>query len=352
MCPHAGVAGGRQLPFVIHLRQQRFRPDGKRPAIRAAAGHGEFAAEAVLGRVRQRVVLIGAADHPELEWVDAGCRLQLQSGLERLARIFALEPLVAMRLDHADIRTIPAFEIRELIVRRQKRMRFAVALDLRDLEQSFEVCPGTRIVGVERRAIRHQGREHAAATQVRIMRNAQHAPARLPLVGREYLPQILGMRAVEGAERLVPQDLFRAVGENHHAMEIVAARHGRPLVTDQRGKHARLVGRFGVGNHLLPDAAFECRSVDQLGPLRQGGGKLEQGNARVAPGGRHVVVPAPPGLGLEQVRIAVVESGLHAEVLGVIGHDEEIQRPFQHGFAAAGQSDPFAFGEAVGRVRA
>ena len=60
----------------------------------------------------------------------------------------------------------------------------------------------------------------------------------------------------------------------------------------------------------------------------------------------------PPGLGLEQVWIAVVEPGLHAEVLGVIGHDEEIQRPFQHGFAAAGQIDPFAFGEAVGRVRA
>ena len=56
----------------------------------------------------------------------------------------------------------------------------------------------------------------------------------------------------------LPHDVM-ALPHDVAALPHVAARHGRPLVTDQRGKHARLVGCFGVGDYLLPDAAFECR---------------------------------------------------------------------------------------------
>jgi hypothetical protein len=77
-------------------------------------------------------VRVGAADHAELVGVRAELLLQLRPS-RAPTRVLELEHLGFLSYAHVEVALVPALEVGELVVRREERMRLAVALDLRGL---------------------------------------------------------------------------------------------------------------------------------------------------------------------------------------------------------------------------
>ena len=120
---------------------------------------------------RKRGVRIGRTDHAELEWVRPDLLLILEAALERLARVLARQHVRCV--DGSPKATlVPGFEIRELILRREHRVRFAVALHLGDFVDRLPAHSPQRVVAVER-LLRSQGNivEHHATGEIAVVRD-------------------------------------------------------------------------------------------------------------------------------------------------------------------------------------
>ncbi len=113
-------------------------------------------------------------------------------------------------------------------------MRLAVALGLRDLVEPFPLGPFRRIAPVHRLAEGFDRREHPAVRQVAVVRDRQHVAAGLVLELGHPPPEVRRIVAAERLHRRVRNDgagLGRAVAEDDVAVQVVAARVRRPLVS-------------------------------------------------------------------------------------------------------------------------
>ena len=195
-------------------------------------------------------------------------------------------------------------EVGELVVRRQHRVRLGRALGLGDLHHRLVAQALGGVVGGHRRAREVDQREHLAVADVRVVGNRQRLDAAGALRVQE-VPEVFRVVGIEPRER---EGQVVGTREDHVAVQVALARADRPLVGGERGELARRV---------VPD-----RGRDDVRPHR-------------APEVRGRIGPRLPA----------------TEVLGVVGHREEVERGPELDLDAAHVRDGLALGVAVGVVR-
>ena len=351
--PDGRIPGGGHLPLVDRRHElaagDRARIEQRRlPAFRAGLGPRELPPEVALVSSSERRVGVGAADQAEAVRVRTDIGLQADTELEGRAHVLVGEPLVPVRLLHTDVGRVPGLVVGELVLGRQIRMRFAVALVLGGLDDRLEVDAPLRVLSRQwiPGGVLHP--EHQAAGEVAVVRDREHRASGAGLVLREERPQVLGVVAVERAERNDPARAPGAVAEDHVAMKVVAVRRRRVLVADERGEMPRIVVALRVLDDLRPDGLLERLAVDHVDVLEQRLPELGEHDGRVL---RETLRPARARLGRQQQRVPTGESREHAEILGVVAHDEEVERTSQLNLHAVVRGQHRAPCEAVGIVR-
>ena len=224
--PHRDVTGRECLPAhdlgVAELGER------VRHARRARLGPGVLAEEVVLVGGRERRVAVRRTDHPELEGIGAELTLELQSQLERAARVLVLQHGVGLQFAEVQVALVPGAIVRELVVGRELAVGLAVTLDLGDLVQRFPACACLR-VQLRKRLLgdRVDLGEHQPVRQVAVVRNGEHLSSGLVLIGLQQFPQILGIRAAGGRISRGGYGLAGLVGAitvDHDAVEVLARR--------------------------------------------------------------------------------------------------------------------------------
>ena len=182
-CPDRRIARGDDVPVL----PQAPRHDVHN-ALSARLGFGKLAEEVVLLRGGEAVVAVGAADQADLEGIDAQFRLVGEPQLEGAAAVLVLQHPVFLGCAAADVVPIPVLEIGKFVVRRQERMRLAIALDLGDFVNRLPTGAETRVLRANRLAIHGLRREHHAVGQVAVVRHGEDLAASLLLVAGQRLP--------------------------------------------------------------------------------------------------------------------------------------------------------------------
>jgi hypothetical protein len=160
--------------------------------------------------------------------------------------ILELQHLQLLELAQVQIALVPTLEVRELIVGRKKRMRFAIAFDLGGLVQDFPFRAGLGIFAIDLLAGSGlDDREHAPVAQIAVVRNGEQFAAGLFFVRGHPLPQVARIVAAQRllrGERLDPARLVTVVPEDHVAVQVVPSGVRGPLEADEGGKSTRVVG--------------------------------------------------------------------------------------------------------------
>jgi hypothetical protein len=182
------------------------------------------------------------------------------------------------------------------------------------------------------------------------VRYGQYASAGFLLVGGKLFPEVLRFIAVERGERPDLKDLVAVVSEYDIPVEIVAARHRRPLVTVKGGEPTGLVVGIGDFDVPFPGGLHERGSMQNRRKLVRSVGLDD------LPGGCICILPALPDHFIpplqrrigKQLRIAVPKLDHRSVSLCVIADHEPIQRS-RHLYALARRGRDFlAAGETVG----
>ena len=182
--------------------------------------------EVVLGGSRERGVSVGAPDHPEGEGVRPGLRRLAESELERRARVLERELALVLGRGFVDVEVaeIPGLEVGKFVVRREERMRLAVALHLGHLDDRLVPRASLAVGAIEGPPLGVLDGEHAAVAQIGIVRNREDAAPGLRLVALHEGPEIFGAIAVVGRHRRESCGFLGIVTVHDHAMEVVAPR--------------------------------------------------------------------------------------------------------------------------------
>ena len=344
--PDPGIAAGEVVPAE--------------PALRGAEilrGHGAFgvglvaavlAEKVVLVASAQRGVRVGRTDHPELVGIDPGLRLDRQPALQCLANILAREHRRGLALGHRQIAQLPPRDAvsGELVVGRKERMRLAVALDLGDLDQRLARGAAAGIGGGHRPAAGLGHLEHQPVGQVRIMRDRQHPPAGVFLIGVHVVPQRIGRGCgpprAQGHHGLHPR---LAITEDHVAVEVLAPVHQGELEPEHRGEIARLVIAFDGFDMIVPDrpgALGRSRIVGHRGGqrvARAGVDHLGSGAQRLLRPGVEHIVPALHHRVADQDARRFGQRLSPAQRIRMIGDHQEIERAGKFGLEAHRRGD-------------
>ena len=172
--PDCGVARSSRLPAHDHCLLGF--DEGMVGTVRARFGAARLAEEIVLLDGRQTRMCVGRADHAELVRIDAEFALELQAEFQRRAGILVLEHLRFLQFAQIEVALVPALEIGELVVRRQVRVRLAVALDLGRFVEPLPFGARLGVLAVDRLA--GEGfdyREHAPVGKIAVMGDGKHA---------------------------------------------------------------------------------------------------------------------------------------------------------------------------------
>ena len=237
-------------------------------------------------------------------------------------------------------------------------MRLAVTLGLRGLVEALPLHPLLGVRAVELLAELLDDREHEAVAQVAVVRDREHAAARLLLVGVHPLPQVdrivAAVRGVHG-ERLDLPGLVAVVTEDDVAVEVVPAGVRRPLVADEGGEAARLVVMLGGRDVLLPGARYPRLP----GKYIRSFGNVPWEKATMISIAASAPLPdwiisyhfRPVG-SREHFGLPREEVGEEAHVVRVVADHEEIERAGELHRLAAGGRHLLPAGEAIGIARA
>src|SRR5271169_7267120 len=215
-------------------------------ALGAGLGGGEFPPKVVRIDSRQSGVSIGGTYHAKLVRINAEFLLQFQAIPQSRASVFELKHLWLFLLAKVEVPFVPALIVRKFIVWREKRVSFAVALDLGYFVKSFAKGAGFSILAVYRLSgERLDDGEHTPIADIAVVRDGKHMATGFFFVPAHPLPQVAGIIA---AERLLRRIRFNEAGsapivaKNNVAVKVVPASGGSPLVADERGKAARIIG--------------------------------------------------------------------------------------------------------------
>ena len=223
-----------------------------------------LAEEVVVVRRRQSGVRVRRADHAELVGVGAELGFDLEAELEPAASVLVDQHVVGLELAQIEIALVPGTEVGELVIGREHRMGFAVALDLRRLVERLppgarlDVLPSDRLV-VD---VIDQG-EHEAVREVAVVGDGEDVTAGLVLIGLKKLPEVLrvgttlrcvGRRGnrLQSPVRIVPVD-------DHPVQVLTGGNLGGPLVAYEGREVARIVVFLGRRDGLLPGVSVGLR---------------------------------------------------------------------------------------------
>ena len=294
---------------------------------------------------------IGRTYQPELERIRADLIFEFQTELERRPSILVLQHPVFFRDTARRIALVPILEVGELILRRQHRMRLAVALDLGNFIDRFPATSGFRIAPVDRRPFEGLDREHRSVRPVTVMRDRQDLAIRLFLVGGQIAPQILGIFGIEHRVGQYLRGAFGAVAEDDHAMQVVALRNGAPLKSDEGGEPSGVVEVIRGRHKAMPYRAFDFFVIDELFSL---GHAFEEFPKRavglLGPGPEALVQGLAIGIG-KQRGIACVQQDGKAHVLRMVRYNQKVQRAEQLDARATASRNLFSACEPECRVR-
>ena len=310
---------------------------------------GHLAPEVVFLHRCQGGMGVGAANHPELERVDASALLDAQSGLQCGSNVLETLHPVFLGGTHVDVVLVPGAVIGKFVIRRQQWVCLAIPLHLRDFDQRLPAQPFACIGHTDRFTVGAGVGKHKPAAQVAVVRNRQCLASGVLFVVRQVAPERLRVLTVEGGKR---RDLIGAcciIPQHDHTVQVVAIGHGRPFETDQCGKDAGLVGGIRHASIGLPGG-------------RQGRGQRHQwcsrciGSADIqhhatkadgVPAGKHIA-PAAGCVVLHQCGVAGTQRRHDAHVFRVVGDDEEIQGLVHTRAQTGAGRDRVAAGEAIG----
>jgi hypothetical protein len=236
----------------------------------------------------------------------------------------------------------------------------AVPLDLGGLVQRLPFGPR---LGVSRVHLpTREGlfeREHDAVAEVAVVGDRQHPPPGLVLVQRHPIPQIDRIVAPLGRQRRIGRHhpgFGLVVAIDDDAVEVVAAGGRRPLVADESGEVARIVGVLGRLDRLVPGRSvgrgtgtrLECR---REGPLGEAGDDLDRHLYAILAAPPDHLVPALPRRVRQEVGVTLIKAREETHVVGVVGHDDEVERPRELHGKPGGRDHLFATSEAVRILR-
>ena len=181
--------------------------NGMRRAVRARLGGRGLAEEILLLDRGEAGMRIGAADQAELVGVHPELGFHLEAVPERRPRVFEFQHLGLLDFGQIEVALVPALEVRELVVRRQERMRLAIALDLRGLVERLPAHAVLGIFAVDPLAgERLDDREHAPVAQIAVVREREDFGAGL-FFGRGHpFPQVARIGTAERRQRRVRLD--------------------------------------------------------------------------------------------------------------------------------------------------
>ena len=204
-------------------------------------------------------VRVGAADQPELVGVHAELGFQFEAVLERRARVFELQHLRLLRHGKIEVGLVPALEIGELVVGRQQRVGFAIALHLGSLIEHLPTGTLLGILAIDLLAGEgFDDREHRAVAEIAVVGDGENLAAGLVLVLLQPFPKIARIVAPR-RQRRKRHHLARLVGavaENDIAVKVVATGVRGPLIADDGSEPAGVVRLFGSRDRLLPSSSI------------------------------------------------------------------------------------------------
>ena len=185
----------------------------------------------------------------------------------------------------------------------------------------------------------------------------QDIAAGLVLIGLHPFPQIARVVAAEGAHGNEWFDLARLVAivaENHVSVEVVAAGVRRPLIADERGEMARIIGFLGGFDSVLPGALVGKRSRERQkrlrkSPLRECNNHFDCRVCALPP--LDHVIPFPAGRIRQHRRLTAEQIWKEPHIVGVIRYNQEVERPRQLGWLSRRSRDLLALGKAVSVAR-
>ena len=235
-------------------------------------------------------------------------------------------------------------------------MSLAIALHLGDFVDALALGARLGVLAVERLAVeRLDQREHDSVAEIPVVRDRQHLAARLLLVGFHPFPQIARIGA---ARRVVDEGLdlprlVAVVAEQDVAVHVRAVDQRGPLVADESRELARIVGFLRGLDDAKPGRGVARRPGvvhDLLGefPLREGGDDVHRRGAfltRV-----HHVVPLLSRRIGQELGLACLQIRDQSHLIGVVRHDQKIERARQLRLLTGRAGDFLALGEAI-RIR-
>jgi hypothetical protein len=206
----------------------------------------------------------------------------------------------------------------------------AVALGLDNLEERLPTPAGLGVVAGERAALHGLDGEHHAVGEVAVVRNGQDIAAGLLLVAGHVPPEVFGVPAVDERKGHNPGGAGGVVPEDDHAVKIVAAGLGGPLEANEGGEDAGAVHAVGDPGGGFPHRALEGIASDLvLGGVGALYHFLRCLKDSLVISGLDSPTPAPPGFRTEKEWIRGLQGRGESEILGVVGHDKEIERAGQ-----------------------
>ena len=216
-------------------------------------------------------VCVAGADEAELVRVVALRVLHRETVLQRLADIAAVQPRGPIDAAQEIFQDLVAGE---LVVWRERRMRFRRALELLDLGERLVVDPRLRPRSVDRPAFAVDfQREHDAVGEVRVVRDRQQLVPCLALLVHP-VPQVLRMTRVDRGERH-RRNLLR-VFKDDVAVHVPIGRRRAPFVAGEGRELARLVVLVGGFHDSLPHRAGHVWGEQLLDRLGDNGSGEEQ----------------------------------------------------------------------------
>ena len=294
---------------------------------------------------------VARADETELVGVGQAGLGDLEAAVQGVAHVAAL----GLAQDRGRDAVRHDLEPGPLVVRRQRGVGLGGALRLGDLDRGLVARAQVHVCGVDGRLAVEVGElEHAAAGPVHVVRDRQGVDTgRAPRVHR--LPEVFGVERVEPGERRRGRV---AAAEDDVAVQVVvdAARTGgRVLVGDEGGVASRVVVAVRARDDLAPGRAHDI----QVEVLAHGGIRVFhvadvglQGPEDAAPLGR-----GPRGAHRLRRRMVVrrllgiEHRRQHAQVVGVVAHAVEVERPVELHREPGRMLDGVALGELVRGVR-